>query len=203
MKLIALDLSTFRTGVAIFEDNKLIERFSITPDDKLPILIKIKFIVDMLRPYMKQASDCCIEDIFLNTFAGGSQNVAGFALLARLSGAVINEWLNEHDILPVLYKATEARKLAGIKGTVQKAEVQTFIAEKFGFATEEQLHTFKSLIESEKAAFQEAEFTKATWKKHMGQISAYIAGEIELDEDQADAILLSCAFLEAKKNGLI
>jgi hypothetical protein len=199
MKTICLDLSTHRTGVAFFDDDKFIKHFSITPSEKLAPLRKVKFIVDELRPHFVGKDECVIEDIFLGVFNGFNQ-VVGFALLARLSGAVINEWMNLHDSIPTLYKATEARKLAGIKGTVQKAEVQVFVAEKFGFASEEQLHVFKSMIEGEYAGLQEQEFTKATWKKHMGQISAYIEGEIELGEDSADAVLLGLAINNARKN---
>lgn len=201
MKLISLDLSTARTGVSIFEDEKLISRFSITPKDKDPNFFKIKFIVDSLLPAIKEVDDIIIEDIFLNTFATGAQNVTGFCLLARLSGAVINAWVTEKSTIPVLFKATEARKLAGIKGTCQKAEVQVFIAEKFKIATEEQLDTFKGMIEAENGALLKEEFTKATWKKHMVQISTYIEGECELGEDEADSLLLALSYYEAKRQG--
>jgi hypothetical protein len=202
MRVIALDLSTARTGVAKFsETGDLVERFSITPDDKLPNFLKIKFIVDELRPHFLDVDECVVEGIFLNTFAKGAQNVTGFELLARLSGAVIDSWLHIHDKIPVLFKATEARKLAGVKGTCQKAEVQVYIAEKYKFATEEQLDTFKAMIESEQGALLKEEFTKATWKKHMEQISTYIEGETDLGEDEADAVLLGLAYFEAKKQG--
>ena len=201
MKLISLDLSTARTGVSIFANEIMVERFSITPDAKLPNFAKIKFIVDSLKHKFEEVNDCIIEDIFLNTFATGAQNVTGFCLLARLSGAVINEWMNQHGVVPVLFKATEARKLAGIKGTCQKAEVQVFIAEKFKIATEEQLDTFKGMIDAENGALLKEEFTKATWKKHMAQISTYIEGECELGEDEADSLLLALSYYEAKRQG--
>jgi hypothetical protein len=204
MTIIALDLSTVRTGVCIFsETGDIIKRFSISTDEKLSNFHKIKFIVDQLHPYFREVDDIIIEDIFLNTFATGAQNVTGYCLLARLSGAVINAWLNMHDNVPVLFKATEARKLAGIKGTCQKAEVQVFICEKFKIATEEQIDVFKSMIEAEAGSLAEEEFTKATWKKHMQQISTYIDGETELGEDESDAILLSVAYVNGKKEGKI
>jgi hypothetical protein len=205
MNLISLDLSTARTGVSIFNENgEMLKRFSITPDYKLANFLKIKFIVDELREIFKTVDDIIVEGIFLNTFAKGTQNVTGFELLARLSGAVINEWMNQHpDKYPVLFKATEARKLVGIKGTCQKAEVQLFIARKYKFANDEMLDAISSMIEAENAQLIEAEFTKATYKKHMDQISKYIEGEIELGEDEADSILLGLAYFEAKKLGKI
>ena len=46
------------------------------------------------------------------------------------------------------------------------------------------------MIEAEYGALAQNEFTKATWKKHMSQISTYIEGETEVGEDEADACLL-------------
>jgi len=204
MRLIALDLSTARTGVAIFsESGDLVERFSIVPDDKLHPYMKIKFIVDALRPRFLEVTDCIVEGIFLNTFSSGQHGVVGFETLARLSGAVIDAWLHVQDTIPTLFKATEARKLVGIKGTCQKADVQVFIAAKYKYATEEQLDTFQAMIDSEEGAYLHEDFTKSTWKKHMDNISTYIEGETELGEDEADAVLLGESYFVAKKQGKI
>jgi hypothetical protein len=203
MKLISLDLSTARTGVAIFEDEKLIEHYDITPDDKLANYLKIKFIVDELRLKFKEVDDIICEGIYLGQF-GKFFQVTGFELLARLGGATINEWLNIHpEKYPVVLKANETRPLVGMKASCQKCEVQLWVAKKFGFATQEQIDTFESMIESETGSYKEKEFTKATFKKHMSQISKYIEGECDLDEDSADAVLTGCAFIEAKKQGKV
>lgn len=203
IKLLALDLSTKRTGVSIFIDGKFHRRYSITPNEKDDNFHKIKMIVDSLREDIKSADDCTIEDIFLAIYSGFTSNVGGFALLARLSGAVINEWLNHHTKIPVLYKATEARKLAGIKGTCQKCEVQIFIAQYLNIISQEQLDTFQGMIEAENGSLHAEEITKVTWKKHMDIISKYIEDQIELSEDEADAVLLGLSFFEAKKQGRV
>ena len=77
------------------------------------------------------------------------------------------------------------------------------MARKFGFATEEQLNIFESMIEAENGQLQEKEFTKATWKKHMAQISGYIEDQTGIGEDEADAILLGRAYFAAKKQGKV
>lgn len=201
--IIALDLSTSRTGVAKFSDKgELLEHFAIVPDAKLANFHKIKFIVDELRPHLAETSDIIIEGIYLGVFGGFAQ-VTGFELLARLSGAVVNEWLNTKKTYPVLLKATETRKLVGVKSTSQKCEIQVWVAEKFKFATQEQLDTFKAMIDSENGALIQKDFTKATWKKHMSQIATYIEGECDLDEDCADAILTGLSYFEGKKQGKI
>lgn len=202
MTVIALDLSTSRTGVSIFEDGKLIKFFPIVPDHKLPNFLKIKFIVDELKPRFQEADDIIIEGIFLGVFGGFAQ-VTGFELLARLSGAVVDSWLHIHENIPVILKATETRKLVGVKPSSQKCEIQVWVAEKYKLATEEQIDTFKSMIEAENGGLFEEEFTKATWKKHMQQISTYIEGECELDEDCADAILTGEAYYKYKEQGKV
>jgi len=201
--ILALDLSTARTGVARFSDTgEFIEKFSIVPDHKQANFKKIKFIVDELQPHITEANDVIIEGIFLGSFGGFSQ-VTGFELLARLSGAVVNSWLNIHDTIPLILKATETRKLVGVKGTCQKAEVQIFIAEKFKLATEEQLGTFKAMVEAENGALAMKEFTKDTWKKHMTHVSTYIEGETNLSDDEADAILTGLAYFRYKEKGML
>ena len=199
---IALDLSTERCGIVKFNDEKILERFSISPDYKLHPYLKIKFIVDNLKPHLKEAENCLIEGIFLNTFASGQHGVVGFETLARLSGAVVNQWLETHEVLPTLLKATSARKLAGVKGNSQKAEIQVFVAQKFNLATEDQLDDFNSMIDAEVVQLGTKQFTKATWKKHMDQISTYIEGEISLGNDEADALILYLAY-EAKRLGKV
>lgn len=201
--LLALDLSTTKTGVAKFSDSgELLEHFAIVPDTKLANFLKIKFIVDELQPHFKDANDIIIEGIFLGMFNGLAQ-VTGFELLARLSGAVVDSWLHIHDVMPVLFKASETRKFVGVKPSSQKCEIQIFVAEKYKFATEDQLSTFKAMVEAENGALLKEEFTKATWKKHMGQVSTYIEGECDLDADCADAIVTGLSYFEAKKQGRV
>jgi hypothetical protein len=201
--LISLDLSTSKTGVAKFsDDGKLLEYFSIVPDYKLHPYLRIKFIVEELQKHFLETNHCVIEGIFLGIFGmSGASQVVGFETLARLSGAVVNSWLSKYAEIPVLLKATEARALVGVKGNCQKADVQYWVCQKYNYATQEQLDTFVGMIEAEIGAFKEKEFTKATFKKHMDQISKYIEGETGLGEDCSDAILLGNAYFEAMKRG--
>jgi hypothetical protein len=197
--IIAIDASTSRTGVAFFSDSaELMKYFAIVPDDKLHPYLKIKFIVDELRKSFIEVNDMIIEGIYMGVFGGFAQ-VTGFELLARLGGSIVNEWINIHNKIPLILKATETRKLVGVKPNSQKCEIQVFIAEKYKLATSDQISTFKSMIEAENAQLIAKDFTKATWKKHMSKISTYIEGECDLDEDCADAILTGLSFFAARK----
>ena len=209
--ILALDLSTACTGWAKYTPSgELLDFGRIVPDDKLHRFEKIKFIVDKLVPLMLEAKSLTVEGIFLNTFAKGAQNVTGFELLARLSGAVINTYLQNHAILPVLYKATEARKLVGVKGSAQKAEVQVWAIRTFRIGmdapvcrsldlkstTDEELDNWENLIDAEYASLNAKEMVRETFKKHMGAISKTIEDETGIGEDVADAILLGLAYVK-------
>ena len=196
---IAIDASTSRTGVVKFnDDGKIISTFAITPKDNLHPYFKIKYVVDELRCHLKESNGMILEGIFLNTFASGQHGVVGFETLARLGGSIVNEWLNNHTELPLILKATESRKAAGVNGQSHKAEIQIFVAEKFRLANEEQLDEFKGLVYAEKGALLAEEFTKDTYKKHMNIISKHIEDIIGLTEDVADAYVLYCAFMSKK-----
>lgn len=203
MSILALDLSTACTGWAIYNDTgELCDYDSIVPDDKLHNFEKIKYIVDTLKPNMEVVEHLVVEGIFLNTFTGGLHNVTGFELLARLSGAVINSWLQIHKTIPTLYKATEARKLVGIKGTCQKAEVQLWAIENFHVGElggEDVLENWHCLIDAEYASLNAKEMTRPTFKLHMSKISKTIEEETGIGEDVADAVLLGRSYVEAQR----
>jgi hypothetical protein len=212
--ILALDLSTACTGWAKYSrEGKLLDFGRIIPDDKLHRFEKIKFIVGKLEPLMLEAQALVVEGIFLNTFAKGAQNVTGFELLARLSGASINSYLQNHAVLPVLYKATEARKLVGVKSSCQKAEVQVWAIRKFRLGmdvpssslelkavTEDELDEWENLIDAEYALLNAKEIVRETFKKHMSAISKTIEEETGIGEDVADAILLGLAYYNDSRN---
>ena len=196
--ILALDLSTACTGWALYNtDGALIDFGRIIPNDKDHNFLKIKFIVEKLKVLFKDSHQLIVEGIFLNTFMGqrgqATHNVTGFELLARLSGAVINSYLQTRDNLPTIYKAVEARKLVGIKGSCQKAEVQIWVLRNYRVnqnITTEELDNWDCLIEAEYASFNAKEMVKSTFKSHMEKISKTIEEETGIGEDVADSILL-------------
>lgn len=202
--MISLDLSTACTGWASYSSSgELLNYGRIVPDDKLHNFEKIKFIVDSLRAGLLEEKDLVIEGIFLNTFTGGFHNVTGFELLARLSGAVINCWLQNHDRIPVIYKATEARKLVGVKSSAQKAEIQIWVIKNFAVGTPgpDDLDDFDALIDATYAELNSKEITRPTFKTRMAKISRMIEEATGIGEDQADAILLGRAYFNDESHG--
>lgn len=198
MSILALDLSTQNCGFAEFSnDGALLNFGNIIPDQKLHLFQKIKYVTDQLEELIKRNDVVVIEDIYLAVF-NGFRNVVGFVALARLSGAVINAWIQKHDILPVLYKATEARKLVKIKGTCQKCEVQIWVIKNFRVVQnniEKELDDWDAMIEACYAELGTKEVSRETFKKRMEKISKMIEEVTGIDENQADAILLGKAIL--------
>ena len=205
--ILALDLSCHRTGWAeMNNDGKLIQYGQITPNDKIHNFLKIKYVVNDLVPHMMDADAIVIEGIFLNTFAGNKSNVTVFELLARLSGAVINKWLELKTIIPILYNASAARTLVGVKSSSQKADVQLWVIRKFNLlenlphACEIDLTNYDHLIEAAYGELKAEEIKRPAFKARMEKISKMIEEETFVGEDLADAILLGQAYLNDSRN---
>lgn len=217
--ILALDLSTACTGWSKFDEmGNLIDYGRIIPSDKIHAYQKIKFVVEQLQGHMLEADKLAVEGIFLNTFFGNKgqvqHNVTGFELLARLSGAVINSYLQNHDALPTLYKAVEARKLVGVKGSSQKAEVQVWAIRTFGVGkyeveteegkretrvmTPDVLDDYEGMIEAYYAEYTLKQISKAVFKSRMDAISHLIEDETGIGEDVADALLLGLAYVKGQ-----
>jgi hypothetical protein len=205
MILLALDLSSTRSGWAKFLDNgDLLAHGQITPDKDTHIFLKIQYTVAQLVPLMMDADELVVEGIFLNTYKSGKHGVTGFELLARVSGAVINKWLELKTKVPVLYKAVEARKLVGVSGSSQKAEIQLWSIRKFNLLANSTLHPdledYDALIDAEHARLNAGEFKHVTFKVHMGHVSEIIEEGTGIGEDCADACLLGLAYLNDSRN---
>ncbi|HED05654.1 MAG TPA: hypothetical protein ENI61_03090, partial [Ignavibacteria bacterium] len=136
---LCLDISGKCTGYALFDSNWNLNKYDrITPDPKASPYHRLTQVVEAVLPLMVNADYLVIEGIFLGRFKGASA-VTVFEYLAKIAGAIIYVWVVEKDTLPIIYKAVEARKLVGIKGTCQKAEVQMFILEKYKMVTLERI----------------------------------------------------------------
>lgn len=197
--ILCLDLSTHRTGVSLFLDDGTLNKYlNIVPDPNLEAFQKIKFVTDEVKKYFEDADTIVIEGIFLGKFKGFF-NVTTFEYLARLSGAVIYAWLSQKNSTPVIFKASEARKLAGIKGTCQKAEVQMYVIEKYDWATKDEIYNYKAMIEAVHAKLQEKDISQAVFKSRMEKISQNIEDNLGIGEDVADSIILGLAYNNSTK----
>lgn len=114
MKLLALDLSSKSSGIAIFEDGNLVRYECIAANDKDSLLRIEKMTDKIMDIYVKENIDeVIIEDVMPDDVAH-NQNV--FNVLHYLQASVV---LGMHRINPsvkyTLFTASHWRSLCGIK----------------------------------------------------------------------------------------
>lgn len=193
---LALDLSLKCVGIARFSsDGKLLEKDRFIPSEDLPNCMKIHQITKKLRELFEGVEDLIIEDIYFGL------NAKSVLWLARLSGAVAMEWVDYSYRIPYFYPANSARKLVGIKGNAQKAEVQCWVLEKYGWAKKESLAGYKSKITKLKNRKKSKELTSSQFKYRMTKLSENIDEATGISNDVADSIVIGLAYLEDIKQG--
>jgi len=191
--ILTLDLSTKCTGWAKFtKDGKLVKRGQIIPDKDIGIYHKIQYITDQVKSLYAGVNELVIEGLYYGI------NVKSLLLLARLSGAVIYSWMSYKFRLPIIYTASHARKLTGIKGNSHKAEIQIYVVKKYKYAPSSAIRHYEKLIEDSRFALKFKEIKKSGYKYRLNKISKLIMEETGIGEDQADAIILGLAYMEDK-----
>lgn len=139
MRFLAMDQSTDKLGIAIFEDENLIHSLFYKLSDYIPYQEMDKRLSAVNKIMLKLIKDykveCVVlEDIFLRT--GGSHGAYSgynsFKTLASLLG-VLTTSLYDNDMLYTLVKASEWRKTCKIKGKdkIQKQNCIDFVQKEF------------------------------------------------------------------------
>lgn len=189
MSILTLDLSTKCTGWARFsKDGKLMKRGQITPATDINIYQKIQYVTDQIKGLFTTADTLVVEGLYYG------KNVQSLLVLARLSGAVIYSWMSYKFKLPIIYTASQARKLAGIKGTSHKAEIQTYVIKKYKYAPNSAIEDYESVIAEIQKAFKGKEIKRSSYKYRMNKLSKRINKETGIGEDQADAVILGLCY---------
>lgn len=199
---LTLDLSSTCTGWSKFsQDGRLLKFGRITPDEKPDPLFKLHYVVNKVRELFSDVDDLVIEGIFLGRFKGKT-NVTTFEYLAKLSGAVIYAWITEKYKLPRIYKASEARKLAGLKGTCQKAEIQIWVIRQYEFSNAQNIHEWEEIVNKLNGEYQTKKISNSQFKYRVSKLSRIIDEATGIGEDIADSIVLGKAFGRDKLGGL-
>jgi len=202
--LLCLDLSLKSTGYAIFtQEGKLLDKNKICPPKDYTNPEKILFIVNNLRTSFDKARIVVIEDVYL-----GITGVRNLVSLSRLAGAVIYYWMTLNMKDPIFLSATHARKVIGLKGNCQKAEVQIFILKKYKFVSPKLIYHYEAEIdrlqEEKDIITREKPITvlqKKDKKKRLGKVkyrfnklSKEIEKETGYGEDICDSVLIGLAY---------
>jgi len=190
---LCLDLSLKCSGFAKFNKNgRLMKKGRIIPSKDLSNCMKIHFITTKIKELFPNVEALIIEDLYYG------KNFASIKWLARLSGAVLSEWVDYSYKAPKFYMASTARKLAGINARSQKAEIQLFILDKYKFASKTKIKNYHTEIIKLKIMLENEEIKRSTYKSRMNKLSNVIDKETNLGNDLADAILLGLAYQEDK-----
>jgi len=189
MKILGLDLSTVNTGWAIY-DGEVCKYGSIPIESRLTFFEKVRYIIKEIDKVVKEHKpvELAIEDTYFGL------NQQGFKVLTRLSGAVMYYWyLRKHKVCKFLL-ATQARKEIGLTGNATKAEVQVFIAKKFGYVTVKQAQKLENKIEDIRQEKIDGSLSANRAKYVLKKVSQEIGREYDLNDDQADAIAVAMAY---------
>jgi len=209
---LTLDLSLKCSGWAKFtEDGKLAKKGRIRPSKELTNFAKIHYIAVKIRELFQGIDKLIIEDLYLKVYMNQKANVESLKWLARLSGAVITEWVDRKYTDPKFYKATTARKLVGINGHAHKVEIQLYVLNKYSFVSKKIIKgyntEFEKLIKEFPVTFKrnlnkeqkkQNKLMRGKLKYRLGKLSEKIDKETNIGEDIADAIILGLAYQEDK-----
>lgn len=188
--ILALDLSSKCTGWAKFsKDGKLLEKGRISPKKDIANFFKIHYLVEQIKPLFNNCQELIIEDIYLGV------NFKDITFLARLSGAVAYAWVVFSYKEPHFMNASHARKLVGLNGRSQKAEIQVYVLKNYTNVKKEEIKKYEDAIVKIQEDFKNKEFKIATYKKRMGVVSELIDKETGIGEDTADSIVLGLAYV--------
>ncbi len=195
--ILALDLSLKCTGYSIFSsDKRLLDKGRIKPAKDLPNGIKIHKITKEVKNHFENVEDLIVEDIYFGC------NVKTLVWLARLSGAVLTEWVDYKYKTPIFYPANTARKLVGLKGNAHKSEVQCWVLDKYNFEKKETISGYKSKITKICNRKKNKELTKGQAKYRLNKLSKNINEQTGIGEDLADSIVIGLAyFAEVEQQG--
>jgi len=195
--ILCLDLSSKCTGWCKFsKDCKLIDKGRITPSPEIHPFKKIHYLVNKIKELYNGIDELVVEDVFLNM---RFKNVDVLKYLARISGAVVYSWINEKYKIPHFYMANRARPLAGAKGNSHKAEIQLYVAQKYGWGDKELIEKYEYMILQMKNQYKAKDIKATKFKYRMEKISKLIDDEIGIGEDTADSIILGLAYYAENK----
>jgi len=208
MKYIGIDLSISHTGLSIIDENEnILVTHEIVTDTSKSTWFRIISTIQQLSLFLEDFDGVAIEDVFL----GVNFKAAKDAI--RLSGALMYHCFLRTKKEPLLLMAVSARKLCGIKGTSQKAEVQLFILKKFSLAKDSELKDYefhlyelltrhqhllvdlkrlKKIKEDESIIRTHCKSINAA-KRDITKLSVEIEKKFELSEHVADSLVLSLA----------
>jgi len=110
MKILALDLSTTRSGYALAEEGKITQFGFIKPKASAPVFERILYTIVEVTKLIDQyePDELVVEDVYM-------QFAQSYGLLGRLQGCCIWAWYKKSGKLLHMVECSHARKVMGLK----------------------------------------------------------------------------------------
>lgn len=192
--ILSLDLSSKCTGWAIFNQHKnLVKQGRIIPDKNIDNAFKIHYIVEEVKKLFTNIDEVIIEDLFYNKF----YSFDTVKYLARLSGAILDSWVAYKFKSAIFFTASHARKLIGINGMAQKAEIQLFMLNNYNNISKKEYEEYNLIITQLNMDLKQKILTRNQYRNRMDKISIELEEKYKLGEDEADALVLGLAYFKS------
>lgn len=141
-KILGIDISSSSTGLALIENDQLLEYAKINPTGVMSSSAKMYlFSIELDKLIVKFAPDYIgIEDVVQVS------SVSVTKILARFNGiAIISAYkYNKKD--PKLFIPSEWKKIIGLSGSVKKCETQLFVCNKYKLLSLEKIKLYSEKI---------------------------------------------------------
>ena len=142
MKILGIDISSNSTGLALIEDDKLLEYAKINPTGTMSSSAKMYlFSVELDKLISKFSPEFIgIEDVIQVS------SVTVTKILARFNGIAIISAYRYNKKEPRLFIPSEWKKLIGLTGTVRKCETQLFVCQKYKLLSDDKIKQYSEKI---------------------------------------------------------
>lgn len=144
MKVVGIDISSKSTGIAVIEDDKLLDYTKINPTGTMSNSAKMfLFHVELEKFLNKFAPDyIAVEDVIQVS------SVSVTKILARFNGIALMSAYKINKKEPKLFIPGEWKKAIGLPGSVRKCQTQIFVCKKYDLLNENKIKYYEDKINS-------------------------------------------------------
>ena len=196
-RLLALDVSTTKTGYALMDENqKLIKsgEFSIEDrelSDAQYATVITKEVFKLVNKY--EATDLVIEDIYF------AKNVEYFRRWARVHGAIALTWIIKKGTEPRFIMASEARPLVGLNARATKIEIQLEVCKRYKLVESDVYFDYCGQFSELLKKRKNKTYNKNQYDYRIKKLSEKFEAISKVSEHLADSVILGIADLIKNK----
>ena len=199
MRVLGLDASLTATGYAVLDERKAVLKTGLLKFAReKSAQTKIVELTDALSVLaLKYKVDrVVIEDIYYG------RNAKSFKQLARLEGALIYKF-TKMNLVPTFVLAVKARKVLGLKGTVDKLELMLYWYKLLNLLPQKLITEVHSEFSKLRQNYYEGLLTKRQLYTRMMALCRQLQKIGKVSHDEADALTLAYYPLAGRRNSVL